>query len=209
MKRTIIFLWFFWASSTWAHPVPYRYAIGVMSWNQPFMSETWVTYTFLPDMAIAARMNRFVMQNGMVANFYSPQLDYLVKRWNGDNYQGNIYVYGGLGSYNFDGMSGHQYYGAVEADWETRKYFVLGRWESGRGNIGPDMHKGEFRLGIAPYEAAYEELASWLMVQIQYHPGMYRHYAITPLGRFFYKSVLWELGVSTDGDYMLNLMFHL
>ena len=31
---------------------------------------------------------------------------------------------------------------------------------------------------------------------------------LTPLLRFFYHNVLWEIGSSTRGDWMLNLMVH-
>ena len=75
--------------------------------------------------------------------------------------------------------------------------------------IGSEFSHIEARVGIAPYEAEYNEVASWFMVQAQWHSSLTRHVAVTPLARFYYKSVLWETGVSTDGDWMLNFMFHL
>jgi hypothetical protein len=82
----------------------------------------------------------------------------------------------------------------VEADRESRTLFVLGWVESMLPTVGPDFHKAELRLGVAPYEAEFDELASWLMVQAQWHSELTRSSAITPLGRFFYKNVLWETG---------------
>jgi hypothetical protein len=96
----------------------------------------------------------------------------------------------------------------VEADAESRSLFILGKVESMLPARAPDFHHVELRVGAAPYEAEFEELASWLMIQAQYHPALGRDYAVTPLARFFYKNVLWETGVSLDGDWMLNFMFH-
>ena len=60
------------------------------------------------------------------------------------------------------------------------------------------------RVGHAPYLAEYDELNIWLMLQYMNHPrGLNRHMT-TPIVRMFYKNVLWELGVSTDGTFIIN-----
>lgn len=190
-----------------AHPVPYKGALGVMTWNQPFLSDDWVTYSFRPDAAIAARHMRMETTEGR-SDFFAPQLNVLLKRWNLPSSQANIYAYGAYGPMRMDKVT----YGAgllgVEADAESRKLFVSGKYERMWGGKGPDFYQASFRLGAAPYEAEFSELASWFMVQYQYHPMLTRKHAVTPLIRLFYKSVLFEAGVSTDADWMLNLMFH-
>ena len=100
------------------------------------------------------------------------------------------------------------YLAGIEADAESRKYFVLLKTETMRSSIAPSFDHAEARLGIAPYEAEYSEIASWFMVQAQWHPNLEKTFVVTPLARFFYKSVLWETGVSLDGDWMMNFMFH-
>jgi hypothetical protein len=140
--------------------------------------------------------------------FYAPQLDYLLKRWNESEYQANIYLYGAYGNMNFQNRNAGAGLAGVEADAESRKYFISGKYEKMRSQLGPDFYHVEARLGIAPYEAEYNELASWFMIQYQYHPMLDRQYSLTPLARLFYKSFLFETGVSTDGDWMLNFMFH-
>lgn len=190
-----------------AHPVSYQDAIGVMTWNQSFLSDYWITYSFKPYAAIAARYMRMTMPEGDF-HLYAPQLNLLAKRWNGTNHQANIYFYGGFGGARFQERNGTAAVFGAEADAESRELFVMGKWESVLPSVGHDIHHAELRVGIAPYEAEFEEIASWLMVQAQYHPDLAREYSITPLGRFFYKNVLWETGVSLDGDWMMNLMFH-
>ncbi len=209
MQKLIFFLIspFLLAPAAFSHPVAYQGALGVMTWNQSFMTDDWITYSFRPDAAVAARHMRFDMPEGRM-QFYAPQLDYLVKRWNGTYYQSNIYVYGAYGTATFQNQNGGAGLGGIEADSESRKYFISGKYEKMWANLGPDFYHAEFRLGAAPYEAEFNEIASWFMIQYQYHPMLLKKEAITPLIRLFYKSVLFETGVSTDGDWMLNFMFH-
>lgn len=195
------------STSAFAHPVSYQGATAVMTWNQPFMSDSWIAYSFRPDMAAAARFMRMDMPEGRL-NYSGAQLDYLVKRWNGDNFQANLYAYGGAGNANLNSRNELAYFGGVEADVENRKYFSLLKAESMQMDFADDFNHIEARLGMAPYEAQYNEWATWFMVQAQWHPSLQKKFVVTPLARLFYKSFLIESGVSLDGDWMMNFMFH-
>lgn len=191
----------------YAHPVTYQDAIGIMTWNQPYMSDDWITYSFRSDAAIAARAMRLEVPEGQL-QFFAPQFDYLVKRWNESDFQANIYAYAAYGAANFQGQTHGAGLAGAETDAESRKYFGMIQYEKMWGDLGPDFYRLNARVGIAPYEAEFNEIASWLMVQYEYHPSLTRDYAITPLVRLFYKNVLIEAGVSTVGDWMFNFMFH-
>lgn len=192
-----------------AHPVVYKGAYAVMTYNQPFLSDNWLNYSFRPDMAIVARTMRMKLSHhDKSLNIYMPQFDYLVKRWYGDDFQANVYVWGGFGGAKLHRRNGTAGLVGFEADAESQKYFGLVRYEVIPNSIHKTMHQAEVRVGIAPYEAEYCEIASWFMISGKFNPGLKRNYSITPLARFFYKSVLWETGVSLKGDWMLNFMFH-
>src|SRR4051794_2377341 len=90
IPNSLIGLSFFVSASAAAHPVSYQGAVGVMSWNQSFLSDQWITYSFRPDAAFAARSMRMEMKDGDF-RIYLPQIDYLVKRWNESHLQANIY----------------------------------------------------------------------------------------------------------------------
>ena len=186
------------------HPVSFQGATGVMTWNQTFMTDDWITYSFRPDMAVAARHMRFEIPDGRM-QFYAPQF---LKRWNEKASQANVYAFGSFGALNFKNQTQGAALAGLEADAETRTYFIMAKFEKMWGSMGPDFNHGEFRLGIAPYEAEFSEIASWFMVQYQWHPSLVKKEAITPLIRIFYRTVLLETGVSTDGDWMMNFMFH-
>ncbi len=171
------------------------------------MSDQWITYSFQPNSAITGRILRMSMTSGEL-RYLGLQFNYLAKRWNGANYQGNVYLYGGIGQVRMDSHKGSASVGGLEADIEDRKYFALFKAEFLESSLSDDLSHIEGRLGIAPYEAKYEELASWFMVQGQWHPTLVKKLILTPLVRLFYKSFLFESGVSLDGDWMMNFMFH-
>lgn len=194
--------------NSYAHPVQFKDAVAIMTWNQPFANDSWLTYSHSPKMALAFRHMRVLTNMNEVNHFYMPQYNFLLKRWNGENFQGNIYVYGGAGVQNRPDRNGAAVLGGVQADWETRKYYVSGKAELMGSNVDSGMEKYEARIGIAPYESEYDEIGSWFMLQYQSHTWLAKKQVLTPLARFMYKTVLWETGVSFEGDYMLNFMFH-
>lgn len=207
MKYIFYLTLFFISNRAFAHPVSFKNATAVMTWNQSFMTDNWVTYSFQPNMAVAARTMRLEMPDGRM-NYYAPQLNYLVKRWNETNSQANIYVYGSYGFANFLDQTDSASQVGFEVDAESRKHYISVQYEKMWTSIGPDMDILKARLGIAPYEAEFNEVASWFMIQYQYHPFLVKQHVVTPLVRMFYKSFLFEGGVSTEGDWMTNFMFH-
>lgn len=207
MRACLFALTLFFSSHTFAHPVAYQGATGVMTWNQSFMSDEWLTYSFKPYAAAAGRFMRFDTTAGRV-QFFAPQADLLLKRWNASDSQANIYAYGAFGAMNFEGSTAGAGLAGVEADAESRTLFALVKYEKMWSNLGPDFYDYQVRLGAAPYAAEFNEIASWFMIQYQYHPMLTRKYAVTPLARVFYKNFLVEVGSSFEGDWMTNFMFH-
>lgn len=190
-----------------AHPVTFKGSFAVMTWNQPFLYDTWISYTFRRDMAVVARWTRMDMPEGN-SMFYGPQFDYLVYRWNGDDYQANVYAYGAFGGIRFNDDNGIGGLVGAEADAETRQLYVLGKWESMWTNRGPDFHEVMGRVGVAPYKADFSDLATWVIFQAQYHPSLSRRLVLSPLLRLMYRNFLVEGGASIKGDWMVNGMVH-
>jgi hypothetical protein len=148
------------------------------------------------------------MADGGEMRFFAPQLDYLVHRWNDRDFQANIYANGAFGAQVYEGRTSRVGIGTLEADIESRTLYASGKVQENWVGIGPNIFQSELRLGIAPYPADYEELASWLMVSIQNNPLLSRSFSVTPLVRLFYKNVLIELGSNIQGDWMFNTMIH-
>lgn len=190
-----------------AHPVPYKDAIGVMTWNQPLLSDDWITYSFRHDAAVAARHMRVDMPDGRM-HFYAPQINYLLKRWNLPDAQANVYVYGAYGAMNFLNQNVGAGLAGFEADAEDRRLYASLKYEKMWDKARANFYHGTARVGAAPYAAEFNEIAAWFMLQYDYHPQLSNKFELTPLVRLFYRSVLLEVGVSTQADWMLNFMFH-
>jgi hypothetical protein len=198
------------ASSTHAQAmsVSWQGSTAVMTSSQSFLTDWLVAYSFRNDLAIAARAMRMTMGDGSEMKFFAPQIDYLLKRWNGQNFQANVYLNGAFGAQVIPGKTSHVGIGTLESDIESRAYYVSAKVQENLVGIGANQFQSEFRLGLAPYQADYEELASWLMVSVQNNPALIRNLSITPLVRIFYKSTLVELGSNLQGDWMFNSMIH-
>lgn len=203
----LVFAFFAAAPAALAHPVPYQGAIGVMTWNQPLLSDDWITYSFHHDASIAARHMRIDMPDGRM-HFYAPQLNYLVKRWNMPDSQANLYLFGAYGAVSFLNQTGGAGQAGAKADIEDRRLYASLSFEKMWDRSRTNFYHGSARLGAAPYAAEFNEIAAWFMLQYDYHPLLSKKFELTPLLRLFYRSVLLEVGVSTQADWMLNFMFH-
>jgi hypothetical protein len=178
-----------------------------MTWNQPLLSDNWITYSFRHDAAIAARQMRVDMKDGRM-QYYAPQLNYLVKRWNLPDAQANVYAYGSYGAMNFMNQNVGAGQAGIEADIEDRRLYASVKYEKMWDGTKTNFYHASSRIGAAPYAAEFNEIAAWLMLQYDHHPQLPRKFELTPLVRLFYRSVLLEVGVSTQADWMLNFMFH-
>ena len=178
-----------------------------MVWNQPFLNDTWVTYSFARQAAIAGRFQRMERPAGEMY-MYVPQIDFLIHRWNTDDAQANIYTYGGFGASRFLQDTSWAGLAGIEADAESRRFYVSGKFQTSFFKNDDRVYQSQFRIGAAPYLSQFNELSSWLILSVQHEPQLVRHWIVTPMVRMFYKSMLWELGSSFKGDWMLNFMVH-
>ena len=92
-------------------------------------------------------------------------------------------------------------------DWESRVHYTMFKAKKFIYN-GESRHNFIARYGFAPFVAGMNELQSWLILQAMYVEDQSKEVIITPMLRFFYKNVLWEIGSSTRGQSYLTLMVH-
>lgn len=132
----------------------------------------------------------------------------LVKRWNLEAAQANVFAWGGAGGASGNDFSGGVFTGnaGAQADYETRRVYA---------SLKTDFYdSSEFthridtlQLGVAPYEHEYDQLAVWLVVQGRTYTGdLYRGTEWAALLRAFKGSVWVEAGVTEDGNLQSMLM---
>jgi len=192
-----------------AHPVSYKEAVGLMSYNTPQMNEILLTYSFTPHFALAGTYLR-----DSKSEFYVPRANFLLKRWNNEDSQANVYLSGGAGYEKFGSKNYGVKLAEFVADWESRKYYVyfdhLYLNRDNRDNTmlpDRDYNHSKLRVGTAPFLADYADLNVWLILQGEKHLNE-SQIEMTQFLRFYIKNTLWEVGARFDGGWAFNYMVH-
>jgi len=138
------------------------------------------------------------------------RLNYLVQRWNLDDAQANVYIWGGLGNATgntFAGSAVTQNAG-VQADYETRRVYASFKTDLQRSS--DFSHRIDtLQLGLAPYKHEYGGVATWFLVQArEYTGGIHRGAETAVLLRLFKGGVWVEAGVTNAGKLQAMAMFN-
>lgn len=201
-KKFLIIAFLLMPFAAFAKPISYVGGTMVMQENDETGSTLQLDYTVTPKYAVGL----YAKQDQGGKDFFTvgPQLNYLVKRWNFEHGQGNIFSMTGGGTSRYEGKENASAWTTILADYETRRVFYS--YEA-RLMYVDTIEKSTWqraRVGFAPYLANYEDLNSWLMLQVDYHPKKNHSTVVTPLLRFFYKTNLIEVGVSNRSTAMFN-----
>ena len=186
-------------------PVSYLGGWTVISENRADQTEAMVGYTFQRSIAAGIHLANYRNFEDKKAAFGSPILNVLLARRNEEGRQSNLYVGAGYGVL-FHGADSSQSKGAyvaiLDADSETRSFYISLRHEAVASRIERYGYS-RGRIGFSPYLAAFGGLHTWVLLQ-----GDYDHWRrrgdVTPLLRFFFQNVLWEMGASFQGRMQFN-----
>lgn len=195
-----------------AHPVIFKDGVVVSSSNMVSYSDNQLMYSFSHKISTGLNYWRFSTEEKHL-EFGFIKLNYLLKRFHLTDSQGNIYLHGGLGGMfsNVDTIKTQMAsLVGIETDWETRKVFASLKYFYFNPQDIDGLSMAQARLGFSTFESGFDELQSWFMLQIMSMTGdnSADNLVVTPLMRFFYKNILWEIGSSTRGEWMINLMVH-
>ena len=191
-----------------ASPVSFKYGKGVMASYNDDRYDLQFNYSFSNSSALGVS-DYYRRGEDHTAHFILGQYNYLIKRWNEMDSQGNIFLSTGIG-----GVSDTEEGGGVggltslEANWETRRIYTMTSAERLQSTDGFGFTKARGRAGVAPYIAPFESLQTWLFMQIDYMPEMDETVTVTPVLRFFYNNVALEGGVSFEGKPFAAVMAH-
>ncbi len=179
-----------------AHPVMYQGGWALNSTNMSQYSNNYALYSFTNRFAAGFEHDRFDKINLGILKVNS-----LLWRDNGEDHQANVYLHSGIGFQ--DERKNPLVNFGLEGDWENRTLYT-----SLKHMQFENFSVSQGRVGISPAKAPFENLQTWFMVQAMVIHNVEDRVMITPMLRFFYQNVLWEMGSSTRGDWMLNLMVH-
>jgi hypothetical protein len=185
-----------------AKPLSYVGGTMVMQENDETGHTITVDYTFDPHFALGIYAKREI--GGKEFDMVGPQLNTLIKRWNLPDGQGNIFMMNGAGMSREGTNNQPSAWSVLLTDYETRRLFLS--YEA-RFVYAGDIEKSVWQrahLGFAPYLANYDQLNTWLLIRLDHHPAKNDHFVVTPMVRFFYKTVWLEVGYSSNEHVMLN-----
>lgn len=185
-----------------ARPVSFADSWMVMSMNGPADHSLTAIYSPTAEYALGVRTD-YTRKNE--SWMHSLTYNRLLRRWNAPESQGNLFLQSGIGGAEGHGETSPAAWAGIEADWETRRvYFAYENRFVHAGDVDKSFtHKA--RAGVAPYVAGYDELHTWLMVQLDHRPEDRDNVVVTPFVRLFNTVALGELGVSNKKDVMFNL----
>ena len=189
-------------TSIYAKPISYVGGTMMMQENDETGYMLSLDYTFSSHYAVSLYAKK--ENGGKEFATIGPQLNTLIKRWNLSEGQGNIFNLTGAGISHYHGESEPAVWTCFLADYETRR--LITSYEL-RLMYAEGIEKSAWqraRVGFAPYLANYDALHTWLMVQVDHHPAKDETIVVTPLVRFFYKTILVEAGYSSNDHVMVN-----
>jgi hypothetical protein len=138
------------------------------------------------------------------------RLNYLVKRWNLESAQANVFTWGSLGNayVSETNSSALAWNAGAQVDYETRRIYASVKTDL-HGSADFTHRIDTLQLGIAPYQHEYDSLATWLVVQGRNYTGGIREKSEWALLLRLFKGGAWvEAGATTDGKLQAMAMFN-
>lgn len=209
LKQLALLLLFVpWGSCLWAHPVSYAGATSIMTWASTNSTDWMLTHSFTTSRALSYHFMRMRdhINPEVEDKFHLLSGNFLLKRWNQLESQGNVYFSIGGGEEVKRKIVG---YASVDLDWESRDYYVSHKTEIvARQGGNKNFLRSKVRAGFAPYRGGFEELNTWIITEVEKESDSKKEYDATPFVRFYYRNILTEAGVSLNGEYKFNFMVH-
>lgn len=191
-----------------AHPVAYQGSTGIMSSFSKDMSDFEVNYSWRYWTATSAHIFRYT-PGADRPDVALVQENFLLKRWNEEGFQANIYSLTGAGNSRLSGRSRAAYFAGAVVDIENRRLYFLTHFTHLRNNVKQELNHAEIRAGFAPYLGNFNDLHTWMILEASHQSVFDTKWRLTPFLRFFYQNVLWEIGSSLKGDIKLNTIIHI
>ena len=185
-----------------AHPVIWKNGIVMSTTVTSSTNELKTHYSMTHKWALGLHGISFDEDAyGMIQN------NILLKRWNAEGAQGNLYVFSGVGASITQHKESIIHLGA-QADWETR--FIYTHFNVDSYFKKKPIYLMRARVGVAPYLAEYDGIHTWLILQGDGKGlGDDIYTTITPVLRIFRNNILVEVGSNFVDRYLMTFMVHI
>lgn len=148
--------------------------------------------------------------DGRTEHINYARLNWLAHRWNLEDAQANVFVWGGAGSVTGNRFEGTRVAGnaGLQVDYETRRVYASLKSDLQRSSVFSDRID-TLQLGIAPYKHDYGNLATWFVFQARHYTGeLHSGIETAALLRLFMGGAWVEAGVTNAGKVQAMAMFN-
>jgi hypothetical protein len=197
------------ATLAYAGPMGFKDSTMAMGDFSPNWREGWVNYALTPRDALG--VGGLYMRSDdklRTRTFAEATYTRLVKRWNGEHSQANVWFVLGAGPITGNDFSGSKAMLApgLSADYETTRVYVSASARLYRAQ-GLNHDFASTRLGFSFYEVDYNEIQPWLVLEARRMRGLSDTTEVTPMLRLIHNRYFVELGVSNSKQARFNLMY--
>jgi hypothetical protein len=200
------------ATPAMAKPIAFADGTTVMAeYGAGTMQELQIFYAPRFDYSLGGGHVDFTSDvDGHTEHINYARLNWLAHRWNLDDAQANVFVWGGAGSATgnrFDGVRVTGNAGA-QVDYETRRVYASLKSDLQRSSEFSDRID-TLQLGIAPYKHEYGGIATWFVFQARHYTGeLHSGIETAALLRLFKGGAWIEAGVTNAGKVQAMAMFN-
>jgi hypothetical protein len=190
------------ASAAAAEPIAYSRGTTIMfEHGAGTMNEAQLFYAPRYFWSLGGGYLELDLMNGERREVTYARANYLVKRWNMESAQANVFVWGGAGSARVSELRDDRvaWNAGAQIDFETRRVYSSLKTELHRSSAF--SHRIDtLQLGLAPYEHDYDDVATWLVVQGRNATGGIQDDVEWSLLLRLFKGGGWiEAGATADG----------
>ena len=175
----------------------------------PNWREGWVNHAVTPRDALGAG-GLWMRSDDRRTTREFAELTYtrLVKRWNAEHSQANLWFVGGAGPVRGSDFAGTRAMLApgVSADWETTRLYLSATARLYRAH-GLNHDYASVRAGFSFHEADYDEVQPWLVLEARRMRGLSDGVEVTPMVRLIHRRYFVEAGVNTMKQARFNFMY--
>jgi hypothetical protein len=197
------------ALETNAGPMGFKDSWMTMGDFSPNWREAFINYAFTPRDALGVSAT-YMRSDDETKTRQLEEVTYtrLLKRWNMDNAQANLWFSGGFGTVNgndFDGAKTMVTPG-IQFDYETRRiYFAIAEKLYRAKDLNHDY--SSVRAGFSFYETSFEETQPWLILEARRMNALSDKTEITPMLRLINQNYFIEAGVNNSSQFRFNFMY--
>lgn len=184
-----------------AKPIPYTDGWMIMQENNTKENLFHAVYGISPDYSAGISSEWFKDKGYWL---HSVQGNYLAYRDNQPHAQTNVFLMSGVGAALKSDVAHPAGWIGMLADWETRRWFLSYDNNFTYAQTIETSFSQKARVGIAPYVGEYDDVHTWLMLQVEHYPNTNHEVVVTPLIRLFKNNYLGEIGYSSDHKILLN-----